>query len=188
MFEAPYHLYTLYTVYCQLSIPLRRANGRNDARRSEEYFEESSQILVSRGVTDSSVDLSEPSTAPPQATSTNEPNTANLPFSFGAAGITFWWLMFHGKWAEKEPRMTITVDIRPEVQAELGRQAAAQGRAIEAYVESLIEEAVDLPSEANPPVFNKEPAQAAGARIRELRKGLTLGGQTIRELIDEGRR
>ena len=84
--------------------------------------------------------------------------------------------------------MTITVDIRPEVQAELGRQAAAQGRAIEAYVESLIEEAVDLPSEANPPVFNKEPAQAAGARIRELRKGLTLGGQTIRELIDEGRR
>jgi hypothetical protein len=83
--------------------------------------------------------------------------------------------------------MTITVDIRPEVQAELARQAAAQGRAIEAYVESLIEEAVDLPSGANPLGFNKERAQAAGARIRELSKGLTLGGLTIRELIDEGR-
>jgi hypothetical protein len=29
---------------------------------------------------------------------------------------------------------------------------------------------------------------AAGARIRELSKGLTLEGLTIRELIDEGRR
>ena len=31
-------------------------------------------------------------------------------------------------------------------------------------------------------------SQAAVARIRELRKGVTLGGLTIRELIDEGRR
>jgi len=28
---------------------------------------------------------------------------------------------------------------------------------------------------------------AAGARIRELSKGMTLGGLTIRQLIDEGR-
>jgi hypothetical protein len=34
--------------------------------------------------------------------------------------------------------MTITVDIRPEVQAELARQAAASGRAIEAYAASLL--------------------------------------------------
>jgi plasmid stability protein len=43
--------------------------------------------------------------------------------------------------------MTITVDIRPEVQAELARQAAAQGRAIEAHAASLLENAVHLPAE-----------------------------------------
>jgi plasmid stability protein len=44
--------------------------------------------------------------------------------------------------------MTITVDIRPEVHAELARQAAAHGRAVEAYVVSLLEEAVRLPAGA----------------------------------------
>lgn len=83
--------------------------------------------------------------------------------------------------------MTITVNIRPELQAELARQAAAEGRAIEAYAASLLEEAVHLPAGKNRPTFDKERAQAAGARIRELRKGVTLGGLTIRELIDEGR-
>jgi hypothetical protein len=42
--------------------------------------------------------------------------------------------------------MTITVDITPEVEAELARQAAARGRAIEAYAASLLEEAVRLPT------------------------------------------
>ena len=42
--------------------------------------------------------------------------------------------------------MTITVDIRPEVEAELARQAAVQGRAIEAVAATLLEEAVHLPS------------------------------------------
>jgi hypothetical protein len=79
--------------------------------------------------------------------------------------------------------MTITVDVRPEVKAELARQAAARGSVIEAYVASLLEEVVRLPA-----VFDKERAQAAAARIRELRQGVTLGGLTIRELIDEGRR
>ena len=45
--------------------------------------------------------------------------------------------------------MTITVDIRPEVEAALARQAAAHGRAVEAYAASLFEEAVQLPA-ANP--------------------------------------
>ena len=45
--------------------------------------------------------------------------------------------------------MTITIDIRPEVQAELARQAAAQGRAIEAYAASLLEEAAHLPAGAS---------------------------------------
>jgi len=38
--------------------------------------------------------------------------------------------------------MTITVDIRPEVQAELERQAAAQGVDVPAYVATLIEKVV----------------------------------------------
>jgi plasmid stability protein len=42
--------------------------------------------------------------------------------------------------------MTITVDIASEVQAELARQAAAHGRAVEAYAASLLEEAVHLPA------------------------------------------
>ncbi len=41
--------------------------------------------------------------------------------------------------------MTITVDISPEVQAELARQAAAHGRAVEVHAASLLEEAVHLP-------------------------------------------
>jgi hypothetical protein len=81
--------------------------------------------------------------------------------------------------------MTVIVDVTPEVLAELARQAAARGQAIEAYSASLLEEAVHLPAG---PAFNKERALAAAARIRELRKGVTPGMLTIRELIDEGRR
>jgi plasmid stability protein len=42
--------------------------------------------------------------------------------------------------------MTITIDIRPEVQAELARQAAAHGSAVEAYAAALLEEAVQAPA------------------------------------------
>ena len=38
--------------------------------------------------------------------------------------------------------MTITLDIRPEVQAELARMAAAQGRRLEAVATTLLEQAV----------------------------------------------
>ena len=44
--------------------------------------------------------------------------------------------------------MTITVDITPEVKAALARQAATQGRALEAYAAGLLEEAARLPSGA----------------------------------------
>ena len=40
--------------------------------------------------------------------------------------------------------MTITVDITPEVKAELTRQAAAQGRPVEVYAASLLEEALHV--------------------------------------------
>ena len=42
--------------------------------------------------------------------------------------------------------MTVTVEIRPEVEAELARQATVHGHAIEAYLASLIEQVVDLPA------------------------------------------
>jgi hypothetical protein len=45
--------------------------------------------------------------------------------------------------------MTITVDIKPEVQAELARQAASSGKPVEDYAASLLEEAVHLPSEVS---------------------------------------
>jgi hypothetical protein len=44
--------------------------------------------------------------------------------------------------------MSITIDIKPEVQEELSRQAAAHGRAVESYAASLLEEAVRPPSGA----------------------------------------
>jgi hypothetical protein len=40
--------------------------------------------------------------------------------------------------------MTITLDIKPEVQAELARQAAANGRELEAHALKLLEEAVHV--------------------------------------------
>ena len=46
--------------------------------------------------------------------------------------------------------MTITVEIRPEVQAELARRAACQGSAIEEYAATLLEDAVHLPAENLP--------------------------------------
>lgn len=42
--------------------------------------------------------------------------------------------------------MTITVDIKPEVEAELVRQAALLGTPLEAYAATVLEEAVHLPS------------------------------------------
>ena len=44
--------------------------------------------------------------------------------------------------------MTFTVDISPEVVAELARQAAAHGRAVGTYAATLLEEAVHLPVDA----------------------------------------
>ncbi|MGA3241565.1 MAG: hypothetical protein ABSG03_35330 [Bryobacteraceae bacterium] len=50
--------------------------------------------------------------------------------------------------------MTITVDVRPEVKAELARRASMRGTPVEAYVATLLEEAVDLPSVPAPVAKN----------------------------------
>ena len=47
--------------------------------------------------------------------------------------------------------MIIAVDVRPEVEAELARQAALRGSPVEAYAATLLEEAAHLPV-APPPV------------------------------------
>jgi hypothetical protein len=50
--------------------------------------------------------------------------------------------------------MTLTVDIRPEVEAELARRASLCGSPVEAYAATLLEEAVHLPSDAAPVAKN----------------------------------
>jgi hypothetical protein len=77
--------------------------------------------------------------------------------------------------------MTIEIT-RPEIEL-LIQQRLQTGAFMDA--EDVILRA--LQSSPSEPRFDKQRAMAAGARIRELSKGLTLGGLTIRELIDEGR-
>jgi hypothetical protein len=72
--------------------------------------------------------------------------------------------------------VTITVDIRPEVQAELARQAAAHGIGIDAYAANLLEEAVHLPAEK---LSNAE------KRKREGRKSLVEICAMVRGLTDD---
>ena len=53
---------------------------------------------------------------------------------------------------------------------------------LEAYAERVLREGVQ--GSAKAPLTR---SQVAGQRIRELRKGGTLGGISIKELIEEGR-
>ena len=78
--------------------------------------------------------------------------------------------------------MTLKLEIPKEIEAGLLAQAQANGLSLEAYVKQVLGErsrAVSHPA--------KMRSQIAGDRIRELRKGVTLGDITIKELIDEGR-
>jgi len=73
---------------------------------------------------------------------------------------------------------------RPEIES-LIQQRLRSGAFVDA--EDLILRALQSFAPEHERVFDKDRALAAGARIRELTKGLTLEGLTIRELIDEGR-
>lgn len=66
--------------------------------------------------------------------------------------------------------MTITIDIRPEVQAELARQAASRGSAVEDYATSLLEEAAHL---------------SAGKRSPEGRTNLVEVCAMVRGMTDD---
>jgi hypothetical protein len=63
--------------------------------------------------------------------------------------------------------MTISVDIGPEVRAELARQAAAHGRALEAYAASLLEQAAHVRPEPLPQRTGQELIDAS-AKVRGL--------------------
>jgi hypothetical protein len=79
--------------------------------------------------------------------------------------------------------MTIEIT-RPEIES-LIQQQLQSGAFVDA--EDVILRALKSLAPEREAVFDKQRAMAAGARIRELSKGLTLGGLTIRQLIDEGR-
>jgi hypothetical protein len=78
--------------------------------------------------------------------------------------------------------MTVKLELTPDVQAGLLAQAQESGLSLEAYVELVLRE---RSCAAASPQLTR--SQIAGQRIRELRKGVTLGGISIKELIEEGR-
>jgi hypothetical protein len=82
--------------------------------------------------------------------------------------------------------MTITVSVPDQLAA----QAAALGISVEALVQQLAEEAVQTQGHARWVRFGPGPLtpEQAADDIRELRKGLTLGGVRIKDLISEGRK
>ena len=91
--------------------------------------------------------------------------------------------------------MTITIELAPELQAELARQAAKQGVGVDAYAASLIENAARLAP--LPVAQTDEPQSSTPSRhllkavetLRDFGKAhrLSLGGMTIRELRHEAR-
>jgi hypothetical protein len=91
--------------------------------------------------------------------------------------------------------MTITIPIRPEVEAELARQAAAHGSAVEAYAAALLEEAVHTPapSDAGTNVSSIRPQDERREAVKRLlefgeKYRLSLGEPITRQLLHEGHR
>jgi hypothetical protein len=78
--------------------------------------------------------------------------------------------------------MTLKLELVPDVQADLLIQAKSNGLSLEAYAEQVLREKSSI---APRPTLAQ--SQRAGQRIRELREGVTLGGISIKELIEEGR-
>jgi hypothetical protein len=85
--------------------------------------------------------------------------------------------------------MTVTIELAPELQAELARQAATQGVEIDAYAARLIEEAAQRATDRGQPSRRASEVVEAIETLRSFGKthGLSLGGMTIRELRHEAR-
>jgi len=71
--------------------------------------------------------------------------------------------------------MTITIDITPEVQAALARQAAAEGREVESYAARLLEQALHPTSSgaAVSPENRPHEAEKTLVEVCAMVKGLT---------------
>ena len=82
--------------------------------------------------------------------------------------------------------MTVTVEIPKEMEARIMAEAQASGVPLSELVRDLLVSGWQHKDSSHDLV--KERALAAGMRIRELRKGVTLGGLSIKDLINEGRR
>jgi hypothetical protein len=76
--------------------------------------------------------------------------------------------------------MTVKLELTPDLQAILLAQAQQNGLSLEAYAEQVLRERAHEASALTR-------SQIAGQRIRELRKGVTLGGTSLKEMIEEGR-
>jgi Arc/MetJ-type ribon-helix-helix transcriptional regulator len=81
--------------------------------------------------------------------------------------------------------MTVTVEIPKEIEAQIIAQAQASGVPPSEVVRDLLISAWE--HKAGSHEVAKERALAAAIRIRELRKGVTLDGLSIKDLINEGR-
>jgi hypothetical protein len=75
------------------------------------------------------------------------------------------------------------LELTPELQAGPSAQAQQNGLSLETYAEQVLRERVH--QAASTPALTR--SQIAGQRIRELRPGVTLGGLSIKGLIEEGR-
>lgn len=91
--------------------------------------------------------------------------------------------------------MSITIELSPELQAELSRQAARRGVGLDAYAASLIESASQFasgPAQVSDSAQSSLPSREVIEAIETLRgfgktPGLSFGGLTIRSLRQEAR-
>jgi len=82
--------------------------------------------------------------------------------------------------------MSNSVRLTPHSEALLQRQlATGPYRSPEEVVERALETLANSSEQSRPASSTKTPAQAV-ADIREIRKGVTLGGLRIKDLIHEG--
>jgi hypothetical protein len=86
--------------------------------------------------------------------------------------------------------MTVQLDWPPEVVERLTEEARQRGLSLDAYIlQAVLEPESSNGAPATDEAENRRKREEAAARIRELRKGVTLGPDlTIRDLINEGRR